>query len=90
MAEEFKFNVLDDLGTIEEPPSGYDTRVKIISWNDGPPKLDIRKWNKNNDKMSKGISISLDAAILLKELLDNINYAKYDKEFADYEPEEDE
>lgn len=50
-SKEIKYEVIQDFGTIEEPISGYDTRVKLISWNGGQPKLDIRKWNKDNDKI---------------------------------------
>ena len=71
--KEFSYVVLKDFGTIEEPESGYDTRIKVVAWNGGKPKVDIRKWSKDNTKMAKGISLSVDAVLCLKELLNNIN-----------------
>jgi len=69
--KEFKYDVLAEIGTVEEGPR-QDTIIKIISWNDGEPKLDIRKWNKDNEKMGKGISISLEEVQTLKDLLDKV------------------
>lgn len=69
--KEFKYDVLAEIGTVEEG-SRQDTIVKIISWNDGDPKLDIRKWNKEDEKMGKGISISLENIQKLRDLLDQI------------------
>lgn len=68
---DFKFDVLSDFGILEEGPV-FDIRAKIISWNGGPPKLDIRKWNKETNNMSKGISISLDSIEQLKNILDAV------------------
>lgn len=69
--KEFKYDVLAEIGTVEEG-SRQDTIVKIISWNGGDPKLDIRKWNKEDEKMGKGISISLENVQKLRDLLDQI------------------
>ena len=68
---EFKYDVLAELGIIEAG-TNYDIIAKIISWNGKEPKLDIRKWNKEDGKMSKGISISLDCVDRLKEVLNNV------------------
>jgi len=78
--EDFKYDVLADLGTLEESPNekGYDVRAKIISWNGGKPKLDIRKWNHDNSLMGKGCSMSIDAALVLKEVLNSTDLTKYE------------
>lgn len=76
---DFTYDVVNDLGTIQESPSevGYDVRVKVIKWGDSEAKLDIRKWNKENNKFSKGISISFDAALVLKEIIDKIDSSMF-------------
>jgi len=73
MAKEFKYDVLADLGTIEETET-VKTCVKVISFNGGKPKLDIRKWYTTNNTMGKGVSISLDPDVIdkLKEALEGI------------------
>lgn len=71
--KEFEYSVLSDLGVIEEGTNGYNTEAKIISWNGGTPKLDIRKWNDETGKMGKGISISLDSVETLIDILKNVD-----------------
>lgn len=71
MAKEFKYDVLADFGTIEEG-SKFDIKVKVISWNGDKPKLDIRKWDKENN-MGKGISISLDCIDSLINILKDVD-----------------
>ena len=75
--KEFKYDILAEIGTVEEG-SYQDTIVKVISWNDGDPKLDIRKWNKDENKMGKGISISLDSVQKLKDLLEEVLEGSYE------------
>ena len=43
----------------------------MVSWNDRPAKLDIREWDENHVKMSKGITLNAEEAALLRELIDN-------------------
>lgn len=40
--------------------SGWNTEANIISWNNGPDKLDIRSWSPDHNKRSKGITLRLD------------------------------
>lgn len=41
----------------------------MISWNDREPKLDLRDWSPEHDKMGKGITFSLEEAVALRDLL---------------------
>lgn len=75
---EFKYDIIKELGTLAEPEKGYDTVVNVISWNDGPPKIDIRKWSKDRQKMGKGISITVDECYVLKEIFENNNLSKFE------------
>ena len=46
-----KIAVLSDGGA-------WETQVNLISWNHAKPKYDIRKWNVETGKMSKGVSLT--------------------------------
>lgn len=88
MAEkEFKYDIIKELATLAEPDKGYDTVVNVISWNGGKPKIDIRKWSKDREKMAKGISLSIDECYVLKELLNNINLSKFENATAPVDDE---
>ncbi|MGI5888504.1 MAG: YdbC family protein [Oscillospiraceae bacterium] len=70
---EFKYEIKDKLGVLSENPNGWSRQLNLISWNDREPKYDIRDWAPNNEKMSKGISLSREEAKALKELLNEMD-----------------
>ena len=45
--------------------NGWTTEANIISWNNGPEKLDIRSWSPDHEKRSKGITLRADEARVL-------------------------
>lgn len=36
----------------------FHTEVNLISWHGNEPKVDIRRWSKDREKMSKGICLT--------------------------------
>ncbi len=62
---EVSYHVVEEIGSIPNE-SAWDLEVNKISWNGAPPKIDIRRWNPDRDKMSKGISLTKEEA---KELI---------------------
>lgn len=55
----------------ENDRSGWTKEANIVSWN-GREKLDIRDWNPEHTKMSKGITLSSDEARILRRALDDV------------------
>lgn len=53
-------------------------KKKLISWNSRKPKIDIRDWDEEHEKMGKGITLSKDELIALKEILDSIDIENLD------------
>ena len=47
----------------------YSILLNKISWNGGEPKYDIRDWAPEHEKMGKGVTLSEDEMLKLKELL---------------------
>lgn len=37
--------------------SGWTKEANIVCWNGGSPKLDIREWDPDHERMSKGITL---------------------------------
>ena len=69
MQDDFSYEIVKELGTINEYGK-YAVRVNIISFNGNAAKLDIRKWNTEENKMMKGIALSDDEAKELKKILE--------------------
>lgn len=72
MAKDFSYEIIEEIGQVgESTASGWSTRLNLISWNGGKPKLDIRSWNEDMSRMGKGISLSEDDAKDLAGLLNS-------------------
>lgn len=70
MANDFSYEVIEEIGVIRNPtPSGWTTQLNLVSWNGKEPKLDIRSWNEDRSRMGKGISLSMKDATELANLL---------------------
>ena len=60
------------IGVLSEKGSGWKKELNIVSWNNGEAKFDIREWNENHTRMSKGITLTDEEAEELKELLEKV------------------
>ena len=75
---EFKYEVLNELGVFAEAKNGWTKEINIISWNEGPGKIDIRTWNPDHSRMGKGISLSKEEFFALKGLINEIDESDLD------------
>ena len=69
---EFKFEVIRSLGTISESANGWTRELNLVSWNGRAPKYDIRDWSPEHDKMGKGITLSEEELLTLKDLIEKL------------------
>jgi len=75
---EIKSEIVEHIGVLTENKSGWKREVNIIRWNDGKPKLDIRDWGPDHEKVGKGISLSYDEFNILKTFLEEKDFSKLD------------
>ena len=68
---ELKYEIFKEFGVLSQ--SGWTKELNFISWNDREPKYDIREWAPDHKKMGKGVTISPDEIILLRDLLNEID-----------------
>lgn len=66
---EFKFEVVEQIGVLSENAKGWRKEFNLVSWNERDPKYDIREWDPDHKKMSKGITMTEDEAKMLYEIL---------------------
>lgn len=67
-----KFEIKENVGTISENNKGWSKELNLISWNEREAKFDIRDWSPEHEKMGKGITLSKDELIKLREILNNM------------------
>lgn len=69
---EIKYEVVEKFGVISGPDSKWTKELRLISWNEREPKYDIREWSLDDSKMSKGITLTKDELINLRDCLNKI------------------
>ena len=70
---EIKFEIEKELGSISESPKGWTKELNLISWNGKEAKYDLRDWAPEHEKMGKGVTLSKDELIKLRDLLNKMN-----------------
>ncbi len=66
---EFKFEIVEHLGVLSTSPNGWSKELNRVSYNGAEPKFDLRSWSEDHEKMSKGITLSVDEFEALRELI---------------------
>ena len=69
---DIKYEIIKHIGNLSESYRGWTKELNIISWNGGVPKLDIRDWAPEHEKMGKGITLSEEEAEKLARLLQKL------------------
>ena len=69
---EFQYEITEEIGVLSESKSGWRKEVNRVSWNGAAPKLDIRDWSPDHEKMGKGITLSTEEARKLLDMLQKI------------------
>lgn len=70
---EIKYEIIKNIAVLSTSDSGWSKELNLISWNDRDPKYDLRDWSTDHSKMGKGVTLSKEELLALKELLNSIN-----------------
>lgn len=66
---EIKYDLVERLGVLSTDAKGWTKELNLVSWNERPAKYDMRSWNPDHTRMSKGITFSEDEAQVLLNIL---------------------
>lgn len=68
---DFAYKIIRNITTISQR-GNWALELNLVSWDGRPATFDLRKWNEDHTKMSKGISLTRDEVKALgKFLIDN-------------------
>ena len=73
MADDFSFEIMKNIGTISEGKGGWAVELNLVSWGGRPAKYDIRSWAPDHKKMGKGLTLSKEELVSLKDLLSKVD-----------------
>lgn len=69
---DLKYDIVEEVAVLSESAKGWTKELNIISWNDREPKYDIRDWAPDKEKMGKGVTLTKDELISLRDALNKI------------------
>ena len=67
-----KYEIKQSIACLSGETRGWTKEINLVSWNDSEAKYDIRAWSSDHSKMGKGITLSKDELLTLKEVLDEL------------------
>ena len=69
---DIKYDIIKEMGVLSENSKGWRKEINLISWNEAAPKYDIRDWSPEHEKMGKGVTLTKDEVIQLKDTLNKL------------------
>ncbi len=69
---EIKYEIVEQIGVINETDKGWKKELNLVSWNDREPKYDLRDWSENHERMGKGITLTKEEVEKLRDIIKNI------------------
>ena len=64
-----RFDLIERIGVLSRKDNGWSREVNIVSWNDGAAKVDIREWDPDHRRMTKGVTLFEEEAERLTKVL---------------------
>ena len=71
--KEFTFEIIEQIAVLAEERSGWTKELNKVSFNGGEPKFDIRTWDPEHTKMGKGVTLSDEEMIILREAIADLS-----------------
>lgn len=55
--DEVRFEIKEHIGVLGSKENGWTKEVNIVAWNGGSGKVDVREWDPDHKRMSRGITL---------------------------------
>lgn len=69
---EFNFKIVQHITTLSTSNTGWTKEINLVCFNGKNPKIDIRDWNSDHSKMSRGISLTKEEFLALQKSINGI------------------
>jgi hypothetical protein len=67
--DDIDYEIVMQIGVLSQSNAGWTKEVNLVSWNGRPPKYDIRDWSPGHQKMGRGVTLSREELLALRDLL---------------------
>ena len=63
------FEIIEEIGIISSIDTGWAKELNLVRWNGGVAKYDIREWDPQHQRMSRGITLKEEEMRRILELM---------------------
>lgn len=67
--EDIRCEIVMQIGVLSQARSGWTKELNLVSWDERPPKYDIRDWSPDHSQMGRGVTLSREELLGLRDLL---------------------
>lgn len=65
------YEIVMQMGVLSQSSSGWTKELNLVSWNNRPPKYDIRDWSPDHSQLGRGVTLSREELLALRDLLNS-------------------
>ena len=69
----FNFVIVKHIAVLSTERTGWTKELNLVSYNDAPPKYDIRSWDPTHEKIGKGVTLSNEEMKALLDAMADVN-----------------
>ncbi len=70
--DDIKFELIQKIGVLSKSASGWTKELNLMRWNDQEAKYDLRDWSPDRQRRGKGVTLTKEELMALKELLEKM------------------
>jgi len=70
--DDIQYEIVQKLAILSTSSSGWSKELNLISWNGREPKFDIRDWSGDGMKMGRGVTMTLNELLVLRDVLNSL------------------
>ena len=70
---DYSYEIVERIALLSEDDKGYRKELNMIAYNGFKPKYDIRSWDPDHQKMGKGVTMSDEEMIILREAIEDLS-----------------
>ena len=74
MAAKITYTIQKELGDLSIAPNGWKKQLTYTSRNNREEKFDLRSWNDDHTARTKGITLTKEEALKLRDILNEIDF----------------
>jgi hypothetical protein len=72
---EIQYEIVQRFGALSVSKTGWSKQLNLIRWNDREAKYDLRDWAPDGEKLGKGVTLTKEELVALRDLLNSLDLA---------------